>query len=103
MGVDRFFVYGTLKPDEPLWPVLAPFALAWEPAVAEGRLFDTGRGYPAVRFDAAGAVPGILVVVDPSRAREAVDVLDEVEGEGRLYRRVIVSTSGGEAFAYEWR
>lgn len=99
----RLFVYGTLKPGEPLWPTLSPYALAWEPVAAEGRLWDTGRGYPCVRFDAGGgAVPGVLVTVDPTRAEEVIGLLDEVEDEGRLYRRVVVSTSGGEAWAYEW-
>jgi gamma-glutamylcyclotransferase (GGCT)/AIG2-like uncharacterized protein YtfP len=70
---------------------------------AGGRIWDTGHGYPAVRFDPAGeAVPGVLVTLDATRAAEAVEVLDEIEEEGRLYRRVEVATSAGPAFAYEW-
>ena len=102
-GPDRLFVYGTLKPGEPLWPTLAPYAVAWEEVLAEGRLWDTGLGYPAVRFGAGrGAVPGVLVTVHPDRAGEAIAVLDEVEDEGHLYRRIVVTTTAGEAFAYEW-
>ena len=102
-GSTRIFVYGTLMPGEPLWPVLAPYASSWEDAVAAGRLWDTGNGYPGVRFDAAGGpVPGVVVALDPDRAAEAVAVLDEVEEEGRLYRRVDVETTAGPAFAYEW-
>ena len=101
--MDRLFVYGTLMPGAPLWPALEPFAVSWEPATAAGRIWDTGHGYPGVRFDPAGeAVPGVLVLLDPARAAEAVALLDEIEEEGRLYRRVKVVTSVGPALAYEW-
>ena len=99
----RVFVYGTLMPGEPRWPALQPFASGWEPATARGHLWDTGSGYPAVRFDPDGAdVPGFLVALDPGGAAEAIAVLDRIEGEGALYRRVRVATSGGPAVAYEW-
>ena len=109
----RLFVYGTLMPGQPLWPALARYAASWEPATAGGRLWDTGQGYPAVRFDGsdlplpgplgpAGPIPGILVVLDAGRAAEAMEVLDRIEDEGRLYRRVEVVTSGRPAYAYEW-
>jgi gamma-glutamylcyclotransferase (GGCT)/AIG2-like uncharacterized protein YtfP len=92
-------------PGEPLWPALEPYAASWTPVTARGRLWDTGQGYPAVRFherEEGGAVPGILVVLDPGRAVEAIEVLDGIEDEGRLYTRVEVATSGGPAYAYEW-
>lgn len=103
IGPARLFVYGTLMPGEPLWPALAPFAVAWDEVSVAGRIWDTGHGYPAVRFDpAGGAVPGVLVALDPGRLAAAIDVLDGIEEEGSLYRRVEVSTSGGPAWAYEW-
>jgi gamma-glutamylcyclotransferase (GGCT)/AIG2-like uncharacterized protein YtfP len=103
VGPANLFVYGTLMPGEPLWPALAPFAVAWEEATASGRIWDTGHGYPGVRFDGAGTtVPGVLVVLDPPRLAAAIDMLDQIEEEGSLYRRVEVSTSGGRAWAYEW-
>ena len=102
-GPSRLFVYGTLMPGERLWPTLAPFAVAWEEVAAAGRIWDTGHGYPAVRFDPTGAaVPGVLVALAPDRLAVAIGVLDGIEGEGSLYRRVEVSTSGGPAWAYEW-
>ncbi len=99
----QLFVYGTLMPGERLWPELAPFALSWAEASAPGRLWDTGHGYPGVRFDRHGAaVPGVVVRLGAARASEAVAVIDAIEAEGRLYRRVEVVTSAGCAFAYEW-
>ena len=99
----RLFVYGTLMPGHVLWPELAPYAASWEAATARGRLWDTGHGYPGVRFDDdGGPVPGIVVHLDGERASEAVALLDRIEDEGRLYRRVEVTTSVGTAYAYEW-
>jgi len=103
----RLFVYGTLMPGGSLWPVLAGYAVSWERVTARGRMWDTGHGYPAVRFEAAcetvpGSIPGVLVTLDPSRATAAIQVLDRIEDVGRLYRRVEVTTSVGQALAYEW-
>jgi gamma-glutamylcyclotransferase (GGCT)/AIG2-like uncharacterized protein YtfP len=103
MGAMRIFVYGTLMPGEPLWPALTRYARRWTAASAPGRLWDTGHGYPGVRFAAGGeAVPGVVVDLEDDRVAEAIEVLDEIEEEGRLYRRVEVVTSVGPAFAYEW-
>jgi gamma-glutamylcyclotransferase (GGCT)/AIG2-like uncharacterized protein YtfP len=102
-GPPLIFVYGTLMPGEALWPALAPFATASQEATAAGRIWDTGNGYPAVRFELAGdRVPGVVVALDPARLAAALDLLDDIEDEGRLYRRVEVATSAGVAWAYEW-
>jgi gamma-glutamylcyclotransferase (GGCT)/AIG2-like uncharacterized protein YtfP len=102
-GLIRIFVYGTLLPEEPLWPALESSAASWERAVATGQLWDTGQGYPGVRFDAAGGpVPGVVVDLLPTLATEVLEALDEIEEEGRLYRRVEIDTTAGRAFAYEW-
>ncbi len=100
----RVFVYGTLMPGEIRWPALRPFAVGWLPVVVRGRLWDTRMGYPAARFDEADdqEIPGFLVALDERRLSGAIATLDRIEGEGVLYRRVPVSTSGGEAFSYEW-
>lgn len=102
-GEIRLFVYGTLMPGDVLWAELEPYARSWQWATAKGRLWDTGNGYPGVRFDGGhSAVPGALVALDPDRATEAVELLDHIEAEGRLYRRIEVQTSAGPAYAYEW-
>ncbi len=103
--MSRVFVYGTLMPGELRWPALRPFAVGWEPATACGRLWDTAMGYPAARFGPEGGdglIPGFLVTLDESRLSGAIYTLDRIEGEGVLYRRVTVATSGGDAISYEW-
>jgi gamma-glutamylcyclotransferase (GGCT)/AIG2-like uncharacterized protein YtfP len=102
-GATHLFVYGTLMPGHARWRLLQPYAVAWEPATAPGRLWDTGRGYPAVRFEPdGGPVPGFRVQIAPELTAAAVSAMDRVEGEGVLFRRVEVLTSGGPALAYEW-
>ena len=99
----RVFVYGTLMPGGCRWPHLSRFAASCEPATATGRLWDTGRGYPAARFAADGdEIPGVAVTLKAEGVAEAVRMLDEVEWEGTLYRRVEVPTSVGPALSYEW-
>ncbi len=90
-------------PGEVRWPALRPHALSIEPASAKGHLWDTGAGYPAARFDPAGGdVPGVLVEIAPRLLADVIGILDRIEGEGVLFRRVEVLTSGGPAISYEW-
>jgi gamma-glutamylcyclotransferase (GGCT)/AIG2-like uncharacterized protein YtfP len=103
------FVYGTLLPGEARWDLLAPFARTVAAADARGQLFDTGRGYPAAIFDMSlsdrlpgDLVPGAHVAVPDGRWPELVELLDRVEGEGTLYRRVRVVTTAGPATSYAW-
>lgn len=99
----RLFVYGTLLPGQPRWPVLRPYAVAWRPATACGRVWDTGSGYPAARFGGgAERIPGVVVTVHPEAGRHVLCLLDRIEGAGVLFRRVEVATSRGPAIAYEW-
>jgi gamma-glutamylcyclotransferase (GGCT)/AIG2-like uncharacterized protein YtfP len=51
---------------------------------------------------AASSIAGVRVRLDPHRLDGAIDVLDRIEGEGELYRRVVIATTAGEAFSYEW-
>jgi gamma-glutamylcyclotransferase (GGCT)/AIG2-like uncharacterized protein YtfP len=97
------FVYGTLLPGEELWGVLAPFALEVSEAMARGRLFDTGLGYPGAVFEeSTSRVPGARVTVDRSHWPDLIEMLDEIEEEGRLFHRRNVATSAGPAVSYEW-
>ena len=100
------FVYGTLKPGQHRWPVLAPFVTeAAIPGLAPGRLFDTGYGWPAAVFDprAADRVPGVVVGLQPASTDEALAVLDDVEGvDSGLFRRILIDVEGRPCWAYHW-
>ena len=98
----RLFVYGTLMPGQDRWPALRPFASAWQPATAGGRLWDSGHGYPVARFGDGPPIPGFVVTVEADERARALTVLDRIEDEGSLFRRVEVVTSLGTATGYEW-
>lgn len=93
------FVYGTLQPGASAWDVLAPHAVgAPRRARIRGALFDTGKGYPALRLGDGPDVSGW--VVDLASA-ESLAVTDEYEGS--QYRRVrAVLDDGSLCWTYEW-
>ncbi|MGH8991701.1 MAG: gamma-glutamylcyclotransferase family protein [Acidimicrobiia bacterium] len=91
-----------MMPGQARWRHLRPFADSWRPATCRGRLWDTGRGYPAAIFGPGGEIPGVAVVLKRGVIEEAVRLLDEIEGEGQLHRRVEIATSAGPAVTYEW-
>jgi gamma-glutamylcyclotransferase (GGCT)/AIG2-like uncharacterized protein YtfP len=104
----RIFVYGTLKPGLSRWQILEPFALrsdANSPASAQGRLFDTGYGWPAAVFDArlSEQVNGVVVPIKSESINEALATLDVVEGVARgLFRRILIEADGEPCWAYHW-
>jgi gamma-glutamylcyclotransferase (GGCT)/AIG2-like uncharacterized protein YtfP len=52
---DRLFVYGTLQPGASAWGLLEPWVRGTpRPAVVQGVLYDTGRGYPALSLGGLG-------------------------------------------------
>lgn len=69
------FVYGTLRPGQLYWPHIAPFAVAAEPAIAQGLLYDLGP-YPAM-VCGSGSVVGELIRLDSPQ--EALAIMDEIE------------------------
>jgi gamma-glutamylcyclotransferase (GGCT)/AIG2-like uncharacterized protein YtfP len=98
----RLFVYGTLLPGEPRWSMLEHLSETATDATASGTLWDTGRGYPAAVFTGPTEIQGAVIAIPPERWDEVIDLLDQVEGEGVLYRRVEIETSAGPATSYEW-
>ncbi|MHA6792452.1 gamma-glutamylcyclotransferase family protein [Pseudonocardia bannensis] len=94
------FVYGLLQPGQPSWHLVAPH-IAGPPrrAVASGTVFDTRRGYPALRPGAGHGAPGWVVPVrDPAALLPALDAY-----EGPEYRRIrITVTDGTVCWAYAW-
>ena len=92
------FVYGTLMPGRLRWPILAPFAQGHRPADVDGRLYDSGNGWPVAVFGTGGVVPGVLVDLLPERLDEALPILDAVEDTATdTLRRIIVTTLDGAA------
>jgi gamma-glutamylcyclotransferase (GGCT)/AIG2-like uncharacterized protein YtfP len=94
------FVYGTLAPGQPAWPLLAPYVARRSENAVPGCLYDTGRGYPGAVF---GENPGADMVhgwccalVEPPQ--EALDALDDFEG-GEYERVTVRCVDGTEALA----
>jgi gamma-glutamylcyclotransferase (GGCT)/AIG2-like uncharacterized protein YtfP len=100
------FVYGTLLPGEERWPHLAPLVTGdGVPTSVLGRLYDTGRGYPAAVFDPAGPpVRGRRFDLRADVLDTALGLLDEIEGAVLgLYHRVAVRTRDGHpTWAYTY-
>jgi gamma-glutamylcyclotransferase (GGCT)/AIG2-like uncharacterized protein YtfP len=71
------FAYGTLKPGERAFVELCqPFAIASQPAKAQGRLYHLARGYPAMTLE-AGWVQGVLLIFPDSDCLRAIDEFEE--------------------------
>jgi gamma-glutamylcyclotransferase (GGCT)/AIG2-like uncharacterized protein YtfP len=103
--ITDLFVYGTLRPGEVRWAFLEPFVDGeGDDDTASGALYDSGRGYPAARFDQPGLIHGRRYRLRAESMAEALGSLDEVEAAVELlFRRVAVRTTTGiEAWAYEY-
>ncbi len=103
--IEHLFVYGTLRPGDVRWPLLAPFVMddGVDDAV-RGELFDTGLDYPAAVFGRGAAIVGRTYRLRADRLDEALAVLDvEEDTVLGLYHRVEVVTSAGvRAWAYQY-
>jgi gamma-glutamylcyclotransferase (GGCT)/AIG2-like uncharacterized protein YtfP len=105
VNVTHLFVYGTLRPGDVRWPILAPFVAG--DGVADsvrGRVYDTGRGYPAARFDEDGTILGRTYPLRADHLTEALDVIDDEESsvEGGYLRVAVTTALGTRAWAYEY-
>jgi gamma-glutamylcyclotransferase (GGCT)/AIG2-like uncharacterized protein YtfP len=105
--VRSLFVYGTLRRGDVRWSFLEPYV--HDDGIddtVQGRLFDTGLGYPAAVFDASAVttITGRTYHLVAERLDAALAVLDDEEDTVLgLYRRVIVTTgSGRRAWAYAY-
>lgn len=103
--IAHVFVYGTLRPGDVRWPLLEPFVVdGGVDDTAGGRVYDTGRGYPAAVFGSDGTIVGRTYRLHHERLDHALALLDEEEGTvAGLYRRVAVTTGRGvRAWAYAY-
>ncbi|MGI9645661.1 MAG: gamma-glutamylcyclotransferase family protein [Ilumatobacteraceae bacterium] len=105
MAGHHLFVYGTLRPGDVRWHLLAPFVVDdGRPDTVAGRLFDTGLDYPAAVFGGEGVIVGRTYALIEGSLDRCLTTLDEEEGTvAGLYRRVSVMTGHGVgAWAYEY-
>lgn len=103
---ERLFVYGTLKPGEERWPMIADLVADAGRATASGTLVATSHGWPAATFDGEDTIHGQLLQPREGAAEELLERCDHIEGEGRLFRRTVIAVEGPDgpvnAVAYEW-
>lgn len=101
----HLFVYGTLRPGDVRWPMLAPWVVDDGFAdTVRGQLYDTRLDYPAAVFGGAGMVIGQTFRLRPETVAEALELIDDEEDTVLgLYRRVEVDTASGvRAWAYQY-
>jgi gamma-glutamylcyclotransferase (GGCT)/AIG2-like uncharacterized protein YtfP len=73
------FTYGTLKPGERAYYSLCePFAIALQPAQAQGQLYHLPLGYPAMTLE-QGWVQGILICFADATPLVAIDAFEEYD------------------------
>ena len=104
-SITHLFVYGTLQPGDVRWSFLAPYvADEGVPDAVDGRVYDTGRGYPAACFDQLGTIAGRTYALRTDRLEQALQVIDEEESsvEGRYVRVAVTTATGLRAWAYEY-
>ena len=104
-AISHLFVYGTLQPGDVRWSFLAPFvADDGAPDTVDGRVYDTGRGYPAACFDETGTILGRTYHLRADRLDEALAVIDDEESsvEGGYVRVAVITAAGTRAWAYEY-
>lgn len=104
-GIGHLFVYGTLRPGDVRWSFLEPWVVddGSDDAV-DGRLFDTGLGYPAAVFGDGGTVTGRTYALRTTTIDAALASIDAEEASvPGGYRRVeIVTHRRVRAWAYAY-
>jgi gamma-glutamylcyclotransferase (GGCT)/AIG2-like uncharacterized protein YtfP len=99
------FVYGTLRPGDVRWSILAPFTDGvGDPDAVTGRVYDTGLGYPAAVFGVSGTIVGRTYLLRSDTLADALRALDAEESSvPGGFRRVAATTARGvRAWAYEY-
>uniref|UniRef100_A0A942SU93 Gamma-glutamylcyclotransferase n=2 Tax=Neobacillus citreus TaxID=2833578 RepID=A0A942SU93_9BACI len=103
MNKHYVFVYGTLRKNEKYHHLLQGAELVAEQAWANGSLFDTGLGYPAVKESESDPVYGELYLVSDKHLC-SLDELEEYEehSHDNLYdrKKQIIFHDNGKTEAY---
>lgn len=90
----NLFVYGTLRPGGRFWSQVAPWVDDVSATVRlDGLNLFAGPGYPLAAespegWGAARGVVGEVLSVDDATSSEALGVVDRIEGEPHLFRRI---------------
>jgi gamma-glutamylcyclotransferase (GGCT)/AIG2-like uncharacterized protein YtfP len=98
---NRFFAYGTFRPGHERWGAIERFVRTHRPARVPGRLYDTGAGFPAARFDEDGHVEGVLCELAPAAVAEAAEIIVDLSN-GLFELRRVVTEDGTSAFSTHW-
>lgn len=104
----RLFAYGTLREGGKYHHLIAE-SIRFEKTISLGgyRMYDDGRGYPLLVMGTRDdlVLGDIFLLFDPDGS--LLDTLDELEGATedlppplRLYRRELIETEEGSAWAY---
>lgn len=101
MKTVKIFVYGTLKKGFRNHDRFCGNAISIELATVNGRLYDTGWGFPAMQLsdNPDDIVHGEIITIPEAD----LPAIDRLEGVPRLYQRVevmAVSDAGTESAAY---
>jgi gamma-glutamylcyclotransferase (GGCT)/AIG2-like uncharacterized protein YtfP len=93
---DRLFVYGTLRPGQNAYDLLAPHVRDVRPATATGTMlaFET---YPGLVDGDTAIVGDVVTLIDPDAAFARLDAY-----EGDEFRRVLVDIQVDGAPARAW-
>jgi gamma-glutamylcyclotransferase (GGCT)/AIG2-like uncharacterized protein YtfP/cation transport regulator ChaC len=98
------FVYGTLRKHESNHILLKEASLLREQAWVEGVLYETNRGYPALK-EGNGTVYGEIYKINPDILSKVDELEDFLEGRGenlyiRRLKQVETDTGPQEAYVY---
>ena len=95
------FVYGSLRPGRPAWPLLAGHAVGRpRDATVPGQVFDTEPGYPALLPGGEARAAGqVIAVRDPVALLRR---LDRYEGDDYRRIRVAAAPDGDSAVTACW-
>lgn len=99
------FAYGTLRPGHSRWPFIEHLVEAHEPGTIHGHRIDTGHGFPGLLLDdpEGDRVEGDVLHLIPATFRQAIDLMDRIEGHPDLFARHLVRTDGGVlCWTYIW-
>ncbi len=101
MKTVKIFVYGTLKKGFRNHDRFCGNAISIEPATVNGKLYDTGWGFPAMQLsdNPEDIVHGEIITIPEAD----LPAIDRLEGVPRLYQRVeaiAVSEAGTKSTTY---